>query len=105
MKVEDLKDSKELSREEMSKVAGGNATPANPLLDVMSVFAPTNDYGVQVSQAAAFTGEQANMTVQGDNDVIVGDAGSQALNLGGNSASSANVAGVTSVSAPTLVQG
>lgn len=101
MDIKDLKDSKELSQDEMSKVAGGTATPANPLIDIVDIFAPSNQYGAQMSTAAAYTGPQVNGTMQDDSDVIVAGAGSQALNLGGNTADSTNVAGVTAISTPT----
>jgi hypothetical protein len=104
LSVKDLTVSKALDRKAMSGVVGGMAAPAAPLLAVLDVFAPSNQFGTQLSTATAFTSVQTNVTLQGDSDVVMGGTGAQALNLGGNSATSANTASVNAVSAPTLVQ-
>jgi hypothetical protein len=104
MTIKDLAANKALDSKDMSRISGGTGRPANPLLDVTSIFAPSNQFGTQVSSAVAFTGPQSNLTYQGDNDVILAGQGAQAINLGGNDAVSNNTAAVNAVSAPVLVQ-
>jgi bacteriocin-like protein len=104
MLINDLAVSKELNTEEMATVVGGTGIPMAPLLNLSSFFAPSNQFATQTSMSSAFTGPQGNMTYQGDNDMVMADAGAQALNLGGNSSSSLNSASATAVSSTTIIQ-
>ena len=99
--IKDLTVSKELDSKEMAGVTGGTH---GPLLDFYSMFAPSNQYGVQESAAQAFTGPQSNATYQSDNDVIYAAPGSQALNWGGNTSHSNNHATAAAFSIPVAVQ-
>lgn len=101
--IKDLAESKDLDRAAMVRIAGGNGN-SSPLLDIVSIFAPSNQFGTQTSAAAAATGPQSNVTMQYDNDVILAAPGSQVINTGGNSATSSNVAQVAAASIPTLLQ-
>lgn len=102
--IKDLAESKALDSKAMGRISGGTGRPASPLIDILSVFAPSNQFGQQFSQAQAATGPQSNVTVQNDNDVILAAPGSQVINTGGNSATSSNAASVAAASIPVLLQ-
>lgn len=104
LKIADLAINEALDHDAMRAIRGGNATPASPLIDVASIFTPSNQYGTQESAAMGFTGPQSNVTLQEDNDVIVAAPGSQVINMGGNHASSSNAASAAASSIPSLLQ-
>jgi hypothetical protein len=99
--IEDLSENRELDREAMATIAGGTR---GPLLDFASIFTPSNQTAMQQSAAQAFTGPQSNATFQSDNDVIMAAAGSQVINMGGNTSTSSNAASVASHALNTLLQ-
>ena len=104
MLIKDLAANTSLDRKAMAGVVGGNGQPVSPLLDFVSIFAPSNQSGAQESAAQGFTGPQSNLTYQSDNDVIFAAPGSQVINYGGNSSTSSNAAQAAAASIPVLLQ-
>jgi hypothetical protein len=104
MLINDLTASSSLDSKAMGRIVGGNGFPSSPLLDILSVFAPSNQFGTQESVAQAASGPQSNATFQSDNDVIFAAPGSQVINFGGNRSTSSNTASVVAASIPTLLQ-
>ena len=81
--IKDLRASKQLDSKEMATVTGGQNIPAFAL----NLMSPQNSpkQADLMGLASSFTGPQANMNMQSDNDTNIVAGSGQVVNYGGNS--------------------
>ena len=80
--IKDLTASKELDSKEMASVAGGHGIPAF----LLNIGSPVNapKAASLIGAASSYTGPQANLTMQNDDDFNAVIGSGQVVNTGGN---------------------